>query len=245
MITKKQNRRAALKETWLLANYKRETLLMQLNPRFVRMGFLILFSLVSLVGCGEHEDESYADCILSNSEKFASDAGTSAIKAACREKFPEPQSVVEDESSQPEPEKPAWRILSPDELPKVKVTENLISSYVPGMANDVAHMASAQGAKLDWRISVQVESDHDFFIRAVQLELFTGGDWKLRSNCFLDLIALRTEARENICEGLTAYNEIIEVDIPPQGLREVEIPVARECCVVRIIGAATDNTELE
>jgi len=218
---------------------------MQLDPRFVRIGFLILFCLFSIVGCSENEDESYADCILSNSEKFTSDVGTSAIKAACREKFPEPEVVEESSESEPEPEESQFQMLSPDELAKVRVTKNWVNSYVPGMANDAARMASAQGAKLDWRISLQVENDLNFFIRAVQFELFAGGDPTQNLHCSMDLIALKVEAREHVCEGLTAYNEIVKVNIPPQGLREVEISVPRDCCIIRVIGAITGETEIE
>lgn len=215
---------------------------MQLNPHLARIIFLIFFCFFSLVGCSKQEDKSYADCILNHSEKLTSDAGTSAIEAACREKFPAPEIVVVEESSEPEPEEPLWRLLSPDESAKVKVTKNWVSSYVPGMANSVARMASAQGAKLDWRISVQVENDLDFFIRAVQFELFTGGDLEQTLLCSADLKAVK----ENVCAGLTAYNEFVdEVNVPPQGLREVEISVPRDCCVVRIIGAVSDNPELE
>lgn len=223
---------------------------MHLNPRFVLIGSLTLFCSFTIVGCSEQEDESYADCILSNSDKYTSDEGISTIKDACREKYPEPKVVEEPSELEPEPEEPRYKMLSSDELAKVKVTKNWVNSYVPGMANDIAHMASAQGAKLDWRISLQVENDLNSFIRAVQFELFTGGDPTAMTDCYFDMIDTREKAdmiagSEIVCEGLTAYNEIVKVNIPPQGLREVEISTPRDCCIVRVIGAITGDTEIE
>lgn len=214
---------------------------MQPNPHIARIVFLIFLCLVSIVGCNKQEDKSYADCILNNSDKFTSDVGTSAIKAACREIFPEPGAVVE--SSEPEPEKPIWRILSPDELTQVNVTDVLVGAYVPGMERRVALLAAGKGTRLDWRISVPVENNLDLFIRAVEFELFIGGSSKESLQCQVSA----TLGKWDDCKSLTAYNEIVEMNIPPQGLREVEIPVGdwKDCCIVRIITAATDNPELE